>query len=285
MSKINVKTCATSDAIRSWDETDFSSAEKSVKKLQKRIATAVGNGNYKKATTLQHKLVHSFYAKVLAVKKVTSNKGKHTAGVDGVIWLTPEDKFNAIGSLTRRGYKNSPLKRIYVPKKSGGKRAISIPTMRDRAWLTLHKFALEPIAEVTADENSFGFRPARNASQAVRRCMEILSHEPYPEWILKTDVKSFFDSISQEWVMEHIPMDKTALRGLLSSGYVCYSIYHDADLSHSLVYFISFNKKKSTQRQTSSTNWKPPDKSGGFACYVLLGRRGTHGLMISEFYF
>lgn len=229
MSKINVKTCATSDTIRSWEEIDFSRAEKSVKKLQRRIATAVRNNDFETATILQHKLVHSFYAKALAIKRVTSAKGKRTAGVDGVIWQTSEEKFNAIGSLTRRGYKFSPLKRVYIPKKSGGKRAISIPTMRDRAWLTLHKFALEPIAEATADENSFGFRPARSASQAVRRCMEILSHEPCPEWILKTDVKLFFDSISQEWVMEHIPMDKTALRGLLSSGYICYSIYHDTD--------------------------------------------------------
>lgn len=224
-----MKTCATSDVVRSWEEIDFSRAEKSVKKLQRRIATAVRNGDFDKATTLYHRLIHSFYAKALAVKKVTSTKGKRTAGVDGVIWRTPEDKFNAIGSLTRRGYKFSPHKRIYIPKKRGGKRAISIPTMRDRAWLTLHKFALEPIAEVTADENSFGFRPARSASQAVCRCMEILSHDPYPEWILKTDVKSFFDSISQEWMMEHIPMDKTALRDLLSSGYVCYSMYHDSD--------------------------------------------------------
>ena len=222
-------TSATPDAIRSWGEINFSRAKKSVKKLQRRIATAVSNNDFEKATILQHQMVHSFYAKALAVKAVTSKKGKNTAGVDGVIWRTPEDKFNAISSLSRRGYKYSPLRRIYVPKADGGMRAISIPTMKDRALQTLHKFALEPIEEVTADENSFGFRPGRNAGQAIQRLIEILSHEPYPEWILKTDVKSFFDNIRQDWVMKHIPMDKSVLHGLLSSGYIYSSIYYGTD--------------------------------------------------------
>ena len=133
MSKIyvNAKTCATSDAIRSWGDIDFSRAEKSVKKLQRRIATAVRNGDFERATIIQHRLIHSFSGKALAVKKVTSNKGKNTAGVDGIIWKTSEEKFNAISSFHRRGYKYSPFRRIYVPKAGGGVRAISIPTMLD----------------------------------------------------------------------------------------------------------------------------------------------------------
>jgi RNA-directed DNA polymerase len=94
-------------------------------------------------------LTHSFYAKVIAVKRVTSNQGAKTPGVDGIIWNTPLQKIQAANALKRRGYNPLPLKRIYIPKK-GNKlklRGLSIPTMRDRAMQALWQAALEPIAE------------------------------------------------------------------------------------------------------------------------------------------
>jgi len=86
-----------------------------------------------KVFALQHLLTSSFYAKALAVKRVTSNKGKKTPGVDGVLWKGVRAKGQAILCLRRRGYKPQPLKRIYIPKKNGKKRPLSIPTVKDRA--------------------------------------------------------------------------------------------------------------------------------------------------------
>lgn len=220
MSKINEKSCAASDKINRFEDIDFKVAEEIVKKLQRRIAKAQQSGETDKVKVLQHKLIHSFYAKALAVKTVTTNRGKKTPGVDNILWKTPEDKFQAIFNLKRREYNPKPLKRVYIPKFYNGMRPLSIPTMKDRAMQTLYKFALEPIAEVTGDYHSYGFRPNRSAREAIIHCVDVLYDSSHPEWILKADIKSCFDNISHEWIMEHIPIDKEILLKFIKNGYI-----------------------------------------------------------------
>lgn len=211
------------------NQIDFKKTEKRVKKLQRRIALAFSNGEIDKALSLQHKLIHSIYAKILAVKCVTSNRGRHTPGIDNVIWETSEEKMEAVYSLRRRGYKPKPLRRVYLPKSDGRWRPLSIPTFKDRAMQTLYKFVLEPIAEVTADKGSYGFRVKRSARDAIAECVKILSKPPNPEWILKADIKSCFDNISHEWILEHIPMDKVILRKFLKCGYVEHDMFYPTE--------------------------------------------------------
>ena len=86
----------------------FISVNAKVRKLQIRIAKAHTGKRYNKVKALQFLLVTSFEAKALAVRKVTSNKGKRTAGVDHIKWDTDARKIEAIRSLTRRGYKALP---------------------------------------------------------------------------------------------------------------------------------------------------------------------------------
>lgn len=217
---MNGKPCASPGIATCWEAIDWQKALAYVKKLQVRIVKAQKEGHYSKVKSLQWLLTHSFYAKALAVKRVTSNQGKRTSGVDHELWLTPQAKFNAISKLNRRGYHPQPLRRHYIPKKNGKIRPLGIPTMTDRAMQTLYKFSLEPIAETYADPNSYGFRIGRSTHDAIEQCFTDLNKGKSPEWILEGDIKGCFDHISHEWLLENIPMDTQILEKWLKCGYV-----------------------------------------------------------------
>ena len=217
---MNGKPCASPGIATCWEAIDWQKALAYVKKLQVRIVKAQKEGHYSKVKSLQWLLTHSFYAKALAVKRVTSNQGKRTSGVDHELWLTPQANFNAISKLNRRGYHPQPLRRHYIPKKNGKMRPLGIPTMTDRAMQTLYKFSLEPIAETYADPNSYGFRIGRSTHDAIEQCFTDLNKGKSPEWILEGDIKGCFDHISHEWLLENIPMDTQILEKWLKCGYV-----------------------------------------------------------------
>jgi RNA-directed DNA polymerase len=212
---------ATTDSLLTWHQINWRQAERNVRRLQARIAQATQEGKWGKVKALQRLLTHSFSGKALAVRRVTENTGKRTAGVDGVTWKTPEQKTAAMYSLQQRGYHPQPLRRIYIPKSSGDKmRPLSIPTMRDRAMQALYLLALDPVAETTADPNSYGFRTARSAADAIEACFIALCRNDRAQWILEGDIRSCFDQIAHEWLVAHIPMDKTILRKWLKAGYM-----------------------------------------------------------------
>ncbi len=203
-----------------WADIDWFVVENQVKRLQMRIAKAVREKRYGKAKSLQWLLTHSFYAKVLAVKRVVQNKGSKTPGVDGVIWNTDKQKMRAVTSLKLRGYKTSPLRRIYIPKRNGKKRPLSIPVMKCRAQQALHLLGLEPISETLADKNSYGFRPKRSTADANEQCFRALSGRHAAQWILEGDICSCFDKIKHGWLEANIPMNKVILGKWLKAGYV-----------------------------------------------------------------
>jgi RNA-directed DNA polymerase len=203
-----------------WKSIIWKFVHRKVRRLQMRIAKAVTEGRWNKVKVLQYLLSRSIYAKLWAVKRVTSNKGKHTPGIDGVIWTSAKDKLNATFSLKRRGYKVQPLRRIYIPKRNGKKRPLSIPTMYDRAMQALHKLTLAPIAETMADKNSYGFREGRSCADAVSAAFNALSKPNSATWIIEADITGCYDNISKEWLLNNIPMDKQILEKWLNAGYV-----------------------------------------------------------------
>jgi RNA-directed DNA polymerase len=213
-----------------WSEIDWLKANQTVRRLQARIVKAVQENRWGKVKALQHLLTRSFSGKALAVRRVTENRGKKTPGVDQIIWNTPEKKAQAVEALRQRGYKSSPLRRVYIEKSGGnGHRALHIPTMKDRAMQALYLLVLDPIAERTGDPNSYGFRNQRSTADAIGQCFNALVHKHCAQWILKCDIRACFDSISHEWLLAHIPMEKAILRQWLKAGFIDKHIFYSTE--------------------------------------------------------
>ena len=204
-----------------WKSIDWKKAEAEVSRLQARIAKATQEKKWNTVKRLQYLLSHSYYAKALAVRKVTTNKGKHTPGIDKELWNTPAVKMRNVLILTDKGYKAKPLRRVFIEKPGKKKkRPLGIPCMYDRAMQALYALALDPVSETTADEKSFGFRRGRAAQDACEYIFTALSRRTSPEWVLEGDIKGCFDHISHDWLIDHIPMDKSVLKQFLKAGFV-----------------------------------------------------------------
>jgi RNA-directed DNA polymerase len=187
---------ASSNKVSEWQAIDWPAVRRNVRRLQLRIAKAIRAGRYGKAKALSWLLTHSRSAKLLAVKRVTGNKGAKTPGVDNILWRTDRQKYAAVQNLKRRGYRPLPLRRHYIPKKNGKLRPLSIPTLRDRAMQALHALALKPIAETVGDRNSYGFREGRSCADAIGQCFCALAKSYAPVWVLEGDIKSCLDPYS-----------------------------------------------------------------------------------------
>lgn len=203
-----------------WHGIDWQKSHRIVRRLQARIVKATLASKRGKVKALQRLLTHSFSAKAEAVRRVTENHGKNTVGVDGERWETPNKKRAAVQKLgRRRGYQPQPLRRVYIPKANGKRRPLGIPTLLDRAQQALYLSALDPIAETIQDPNSYGFRRERSPADAIEQCFTVLAKGSGAEWILEGDIKSCFDEIRHEWMLEHIRTDRSILEKWLKAGY------------------------------------------------------------------
>lgn len=209
-----------SSASNNWQSINWTRVEQDVCRLQMRIAKSARAKRWGKAQALQRLLTRSHQAKLLAVKRVTENQGRKTPGIDGIVWGGAKQKWEAVQALICRDYRSQPLRRVYIPKKNGKKRPLGIPTMFDRAMQALFLLAYEPIAEVSADIHSYGFRPKRSAADAIERCFVVLANRASARWILECDIKGCFDNISHEWIHQHLKLETKVLNQWLKAGFM-----------------------------------------------------------------
>jgi len=205
-----------------WFNLNWKDCHRKVRSLQNRIVKSVRQGEWRKVKRLRYLLTQSFAARALAVKRVTENKGKKTAGIDGKVWLTPGQKMRAIETISNwKGYRPKALKRLRIPKKNSSQtRPLSIPTMEDRARQAVHMLALQAIAETLGDNNSYGFRNKRRCADAIDQIFKVFRLQGSSQWILEADIKGFFDNIDFDWILENIPMNKKVLRAWLGCGFI-----------------------------------------------------------------
>ena len=190
-----------------WNTINWAKVQRKVFKLQKRIYQASLSGQNAKARKLQKLLVKSYYAKLLAVRRVTQdNQGKRTAGVDGIKSTTPKQRLELVENLSKY-QKAKPLRRKWIPKPNGEERPLGIPTINDRVRQALVKSVLEPQWEAKFEGESYGFRPGRSAHDAMSRIFQSIHKLDY--YILDTDISKCFDQINHEYLLSKIDCPST----------------------------------------------------------------------------
>ncbi|MDJ0598653.1 MAG: group II intron reverse transcriptase/maturase [Crocosphaera sp.] len=203
-----------------WNTINWAKVQRKVFKLQKQIFQAVKSGNKVKARQLQKLLSKSYYAKLLAVRKVTQdNQGKKTAGVDGKKVTTPQQRISLALSLNLNGYKTKPLRRVWIPKPGKDeKRPLGIPTIRDRAMQCLVKFCMEPHWEAQFEGTSYGFRPGRSTHDAITAIFNQIRY--VPKYVLDAEIAKCFDKIDHNSLLNKmdIPYFRPIIKQWLKSG-------------------------------------------------------------------
>lgn len=193
----------------SWKNTPWKKFQRDLFRLQKRVYKAIQVGDTRKATSLQRLILKSTAARAMAVRQVTQlNAGKKTPGVDGKASLSFEERLELIEELRANGgnWKHQKLREIPIPKKDGTFRTLKVPTMVDRAWQCLAKYALEPAHEATFHARSYGFRAGRAAHNAQKFLFDNLHSrvKGIEKRVIELDIEKCFDRISHESIMDRL---------------------------------------------------------------------------------
>ncbi|MBU3157563.1 reverse transcriptase N-terminal domain-containing protein [Clostridium estertheticum] len=220
--------------VTSWKTIDWTSVSAYVGKLQQRIYHAESQGKNRKVRELQRLLVQSKAALLLSIRKVTQiNKGKKTAGVDKFTALTDAERLKLYLHMKEYSisqHKPKPSYRIYVKKKNGKLRPLSIPIIKDRIWQNMTKLALEPQWEYIFEPTSYGFRPGRGCHDAIARIFTSLARKK-KRWIFEGDFKGCFDNLRHDYIMEQIRYfpNKGIIEKWLKSGYIDNNVFNETD--------------------------------------------------------
>jgi len=214
-----------------WNTINWRRLEIHVIKQQLRILEAYHKKDYEELEKRELDLIRSFAARALSVKRVTSNSGSETPGVDNVSYKSDDAKLQGALSLKDAlpaKYQAQPVKRVMIekPGSPGRLRPLGIPTVYDRSVQALYSLALEPIAKQTADANSFGFQEGLGTWDAITKLEQILLSQPYPKMVYEGDIQGFFDNISHTWILDQIPLPKAILTQFLTAGYLHKGTYH-----------------------------------------------------------
>ena len=208
-----------SNASESWKNLLWKKFRKDLFRLQRRIFKAVRAGNTRKARFLQKLILKSKAARFLAIRQVTQlNAGKKTAGIDGVKSLDSTGRFDleTILKESAGNWHHQGLREIPIPKKDGTTRMLKIPTIADRAWQCLVKYALEPAHEATFHAYSYGFRTGRSAHDAQKILFNNLRSycNGMEKRVIELDIEKCFDRISHTTIMDNLIAPKGVKLGI-----------------------------------------------------------------------
>ncbi|MBN3990023.1 MAG: reverse transcriptase N-terminal domain-containing protein [Nostoc sp. NMS2] len=203
----------------SWRALPWKKFRRNLFRLQKRVYKAVQVGDKRKARSLQKLILKSTSARFLAIRLVSQlNAGKKTAGIDGKKSLSFEERFNLeeLLKMNSGNWKHQGLREIPIPKKDGTTRMLKIPTIADRAWQCLAKYALEPAHEATFHARSYGFRTGRSAHDAQKYIFLNLSSSAngIEKRVIELDIEKCFDRINHSAIMDELIAPKGLKLGI-----------------------------------------------------------------------
>ena len=214
-----------------WKTIQWDRIEQYVDKQQKRIYKAEVENRNRDVRNIQRLLSYSKAVLLLAIKRVTEvNKGHRTPGIDGFLALTDNQKGKLVDELLEKDiYKHrpKPTLRKYIPKKNGKKRALGIPTIKDRIYQEIVRIILEPQAEAKFEATSYGFRPNRGVYDAIERIFLNIKGNKWC-WVFEGDFRSCFDNLSHDFILKQLngfPL-KNLVKRFLKAGYVDNNIFN-----------------------------------------------------------
>lgn len=235
------------------------------KKQMELVHLAKEHGPYsEKVYERQLVLCKSLLFRIQAVVKLSRSQGSRTPGVDNICLNSrQEDKATYIALvewmkniiIKPKNYRADPIRRIWILKSNGEQRPLGIPTIKDRALQHLLNLIVEPLVEMTGEDNSYGFRTNRSAKQAIahlraqlktidmskyenraikeNRDLRTLRQRGEEKWILDADIKGFFDNINHKWLVENLFLNyklKLIVEAWLKSGAIDKGIFHKTEL-------------------------------------------------------
>jgi group II intron reverse transcriptase/maturase len=137
-----------------------------------------------------------------------SLKKEAAPGIDGATWHTygarlEENLQDLSGRLRRGAYRAKPVKRVFIPKADGRERPIGIPTLEDKLVQRAAAEVLGAVLEMDFKGFSYGFRPNRNAHQALDALTVGITRKKV-NWVLDADIRGFFDTLDHDWLVKFI---------------------------------------------------------------------------------